>query len=122
MTLNKTLSYTLATAGMVVAGFLAVPAIAQETAAPAEVSDVELDAFVVAVDEVMSIEQSYATRLAEADGDEAQQQQLMEEARAEMVAAVNETPDIDVERYVEIIDMGQNGPELRAALTDRIEN
>ena len=39
-----------------------------------------------------------------------------------MMAAVNETPDIDVDRYVEIIELAQNDPELRADLTDRMEN
>jgi len=115
---------------MAVSALVAAPAVAQDTnaangdeaAAAADVSAVELDAFVAAVDAVMSIEQTYAARLDEAEGDQAQQQQLMEEARTEMMAAVNETPDIDVDRYVEIIELAQNDPELRADLTDRMEN
>jgi len=115
---------------MAVSALVAAPAVAQDTnaangdeaAAAADVSAVELDAFVAAVDAVMSIEQTYAARLDEVEGDQAQQQQLMEEARTEMMAAVNETPDIDVDRYVEIIELAQNDPELRADLTDRMEN
>ncbi|HKL69823.1 DUF4168 domain-containing protein [Salibaculum sp.] len=130
MTLTKTLHTTFAAAGMAVSALVAAPAVAQDTnaangdeaAAAADVSAVELDAFVAAVDAVMSIEQTYAARLDEAEGDQAQQQQLMEEARTEMMAAVNETPDIDVDRYVEIIELAQNDPELRADLTDRMEN
>lgn len=130
MTLKKTLYTSLAAAGMAVSAFFAGPAVAQDggadtgedSAATADVSEVELDAFVAAVGAVMSIEQTYAARLADAEGDQAQQQQLMEEARAEMMTAVNETPDIDVDRYVEIIELAQNDPELRADLTDRMEN
>ncbi|MDR9427476.1 MAG: DUF4168 domain-containing protein [Salibaculum sp.] len=125
MTLKKTFFTTLAATGMAVASLAAVPAVAQDTeapAAPADVEDGELDAFVAALDSVMEIEENYAARLGEAEGDEAQQQQLMEEARAEMVAAVNETPEMDVERYVEILELAQNDPDLSAELSERMEN
>jgi hypothetical protein len=130
MTLKKTLYTTLAATGMAVSALLAGPAVAQDSngdtaedsAAAADVSEVELDAFATAVDAVMAIEQTYAGRLQEAEGDQAQQQQLMEEARSEMMTAVDETPDMDVDRYIEIIELARNDAELRAELTDRMEN
>jgi len=130
MTLKKTTYTTLAAAGMAVSALLAGPAVAQdsggdtaaEDSAAADVSEVELDAFATAVDAVMAIEQSYAGRLQEAEGDQAQQQQLMEEARSEMMTAVEETPDMDVDRYMEIIELARNDADLRADLTERMEN
>ncbi|KPP86856.1 MAG: protein of unknown function containing DUF4168 domain [Rhodobacteraceae bacterium HLUCCA08] len=125
MTLKKTFFTTLAATGMAVASFAAVPAVAQvmdAPAAPADVDDVELDAFVEALASVMEIEESYAARLGEAEGDEAMQQELMEEARAEMVEAVNETPEMDVERYLEILELAQTDPDLSAELVERMEN
>ncbi|WP_179141885.1 DUF4168 domain-containing protein [Salibaculum halophilum] len=131
MTLKTTLYTTLAAAGMAVSALLVGPAVAQDSsgdtavedsAAAADVSEVELDAFADAVDAVMAIEQTYAGRLEEAEGDQSQQQQLMEEARSEMMTAVDETPDMDVDRYMEIIELARNDADLRAELTDRMEN
>ena len=130
MTLKKTTYTTLAAAGMAVSALFVGPAVAQdsssdttaEDSAAADVSEVELDAFATAVDAVMAIEQTYAGRLQEAEGDQAQQQQLMEEARSEMMTAVEETPDMDVDRYMQIIELARNDADLRAELTDRMEN
>lgn len=122
MTLKKTFATTVAAAGMALASLIAAPAVAQEAVAPAEVAEGELDAFVDALEAVMTIEQSYAGRLGEAEGDEAQQQAILEEAQAEMVAAVNATPDMDVDRYVEILELAQNDAELNAELSERLQN
>ncbi len=96
-------------------------AIAQEATAPATVSSSELDAFVVAYKDVVAIKQDYGVRVEEA-GDAAEKQAIVSEAQAEMTKAVEDAPDIEVERYIEIIQLAQADPDLQADLTARLQD
>jgi hypothetical protein len=104
-----------------VAPVATLPAMAQQSDAQAEVSDSELDAFVVAFEDVIAIEQDYGERLQDVT-DEAEKQELINEAQAEMAQAVEEAPDIEVDRYVEILEIAQTDPDLQAQLTSRLQD
>ncbi|GAW33796.1 hypothetical protein RA2_00840 [Roseovarius sp. A-2] len=104
-----------------VAPVATLPAMAQQSTAQAEISDTELDAFVVAFEDVIAIEQEYGTRLQDVT-DEAEKQALINEAQAEITQAVEEAPDIEVDRYVEILEIAQADPDLQAKLTSRLQN
>ncbi len=105
-----------------VATIAAAPAaIAQEAMAPATVSASELDAFVVAYKDVIAIEQDYGVRLQQA-GDESEKQLIISEAQDEMTQAVEAAPDIEVERYIEIIQLAQADPDLQADLTAKLQD
>jgi len=96
-------------------------AIAQEATAPATVSSSEIDAFVVAYKDIVAIEQDYIIRVQEA-GEGAERQAIISEAQAEMIKAVEEAPDIGVERYNEIIKLVQADPDLQADLTAKLQD
>ncbi len=109
-------------AALTVATIATAPfAIAQETTAPETVSSSEIDAFVVAYKGVVAIEQAYGARLEGID-DSAEQQLIIREAQTEMTQAVEDAPDIEVERYVEILQLAQTDPELQAELTAKLQD
>ncbi len=104
---------------------LAAPAaVLAQTAQPApsveEVSGQEIEAFVVAYHSVAEIDAEYAPRFADAS-DEGELQSLQEEAQREMTEAVDETPGISVQRYVEILTLARADPEFGARIVDLIE-
>jgi hypothetical protein len=121
MPLSKPLAAIVTAATFALAPVAAVPALAQETSAPAAVSDAELDAFVIAYREVFALEQQFGAELQQAE-DEATQQAIIAEAQAEMTQAVEDAPGIGVERYIEILQLAQADPELQAELTERLQN
>lgn len=98
-----------------------LPAMAQQAPASSTVSEPELDAFVVALKDVIAIEQEYETRLHDVD-DEAEQQAIIDEAQIEMTQAVDEAPNIEVDRYVEILQLAQADPTLQAQLTAKLQD
>lgn len=116
MTRMKPFTSALAAASITAASIFAGPAMAQQSS----VAEAELDAFVVAFKEVVAIEQTFVERL-EQTTDEAEQQSIISEAQAEMTAAVEEAPNMDVDRYVEIIELAQADPELQAELNERLQ-
>lgn len=116
---NKTLATIAAAAFVASASVLVSPAMAQQ--APAEVSETELDAFIVAYKDVVAIEQDYAQQMQSAE-DEATQQAIRDEAQAEMTQAVEDAPDISVDRYIEILRLAQSDPDLQADLTSRLQD
>ena len=119
---NAKMLATAVTAAMIAATSITVaPATAQQTIAPATVSDLELDAFVVAYKEVTAIEQDYGARLQDAGGD-AEKQAIIGEAQVEMAQAVEAAPNIGVDRYIEILQLAQTDPELQAQLTTRLQD
>ncbi|MET4128690.1 DUF4168 domain-containing protein [Roseovarius sp. MBR-6] len=112
----------LATAlALVIAPVGTLPAMAQQGTAQVQVSESELDAFVVAYRAVVEIEQEYGSRLQDVTA-EAERQAIISEAQAEMTQAVEEAPDIEVDRYVEILQVAQADPDLQARLTDRLQD
>lgn len=96
-------------------------AFAQEATPSATVSSLELDAFVVAYKDVLSIEQEYGVRIQEAD-DEVEKQAILNDAQAEMTKAVEDAPDIEVERYIEIVQLAQADPDLQADLRVKLQD
>jgi hypothetical protein len=115
------LATTFTVAALAVAPVIVAPAMAQQTTAPASVSESELDAFVVAYKEVVAIEQEYGVRL-QGVGDDAEKQAIINEAQVEMTQAVEEAPNIEVDRYVEILQLAQADPELQAQLTAKLQD
>lgn len=121
MPLNKTLAAMFAAAAITVAPLGIMPALAQQAPESTTLSEAELDAFVVALKDVVAIEQEYGARLQNA-GSEAEQQEVISQAQAEILEAVEETPGIEIDRYVEILTMAQNDPELQEQLNKRLQN
>lgn len=118
---SKILATAITAATIATAPIAVLPAMAQEATGSAAVSDAELDAFVGAYKDVVVIEQEYGARLQDA-GDEAEQQALISEAQAEMTQAVEDAPDIEVDRYIEILQIAQADPELQADLTAKMQD
>lgn len=98
----------------------AVPAQTPPVAPPAaEVSGNEIDAFVVAYGRVIEIERQFAPQIAQAS-DPREQDELRQEALMAQSDPIDETPGIDVDRYVEIITLAQADPDLNARLREKI--
>ncbi|MFP4328986.1 MAG: DUF4168 domain-containing protein [Paracoccaceae bacterium] len=110
-------------AAALAAGFLAaaMPTVlpAQDQPAQTEVSENELDAFIVAYENVSEVGTQYDERLRAAE-DEAAQQEVLQEAEAAMVEVIEETPGIDLDRYVEILDLAQTDQELNARIMEEL--
>lgn len=100
---------------------LPISASAQQSEASESVSETELDAFVVAYEEVVAIEQEYGAKLQQTN-DDAEKQTIVDEAQAAMTQAVEEAPDIDVDRYLEILGLAQTDPDLQAQLTAKLRD
>ncbi|SMH51902.1 DUF4168 domain-containing protein [Maritimibacter sp. HL-12] len=99
---------------------VAVMAQDQQTApTAADVTGDEIDAFVVAYERVTEIEQEFAAQIAEA-ADQREQDELRQQALTEQTEAVDETPGIDVDRYVEIITIAQADPDLNDMILEKI--
>lgn len=107
-----TLALAIALGGV----FAAAPvAITPVQAQASEYSTEELTAFVTAALAVNEIEVEYVSRI-QASQNDGEREQLMEEAGNRMAAAVEETPGMNVERYLEIAQAAQTD----AALNDRL--
>lgn len=116
----KALATALTVATLAVSPVIVRPALAQQAPVTTEVSESELDAFVVALKDVIVIEEQYGERLQQVS-DEAERQNIMSEAQTEMAQAVEATPDIDINRYVEIMQLAQADPDLQAQLMAKLE-
>lgn len=107
-------------------GGAALPAAAQTTApvpAPApsaNFSDQQLEAFVAAALRVAEIRDQYTAELAEVEGDE-EQQALIAEGNAEMLAAVESADGITVEEYITIGEAAAVDPELGQRIAMMVE-
>ncbi|MEI4194277.1 DUF4168 domain-containing protein [Roseovarius sp. E0-M6] len=119
----KAKTVTTAIAALMIAGapVTTMPAMAQQSSTQAEVSESELDAFVIAFENVLAIEQDYNSRL-QTVSDEAEKQALIKEAQTKMTQAVEDAPDIEVDRYIEIVELAQADPDLQAELTSKLQN
>ncbi len=82
----------------------------EEHAAPVDFSEGEIQAFAQVQNEIIQIQQEYNTAIAEA-GDEAQRQEIIQEANEEMIGAI-EAEGISIEAYNEILTEAQANPEL----------
>lgn len=129
MTINKTL---LAGISSLVIGYGAVigvasaqdaaPAPAPQMEAPAAaatIDDGKLQSFAVAFLEVTKVTQSYQPQI-EAAGTPEDQQRLQQEAGERMIQAVNDSEDITVDEYNQIIQAAQADPELAQRINTHI--
>ncbi len=116
----KTIAAALTAATLAVSPVIVTPALAQQAPVTTEVSESELDAFVVALKDVIVIEEQYGERLQQAS-DDAERQDIMNQAQTEMAQVVEETPDIDIDRYVEIMQLAQTDADLQADLMAKME-
>lgn len=119
----KKLATAITVAALAIAPLVMTPAMAKDSTAPAPapVAEDELDAFVVAYKDVIAIEEKFVVRLEEAS-DEAEEQAIISEAQAQMTQAVEEAPEIEVDRYVEILQLAQTDPDLQAELTTKLQD
>jgi len=102
---------TAAAAGLLLASTLAVPLAAQS----AEFDPATLDAFVTASLRVQEVRQDYEGRLSQA-GSQDEQRQIVEQANAAMVSAVEETPGIGVEEYIAVGEAAAQDADLNARI------
>ena len=84
-----------------------------------EVSSDELDAFVVAYRDVQVIDAEYGSQMAETT-DDSELQELQQNAQIAISGAVEAAPDIDMERFVEILTVAQADAELGAEIMDKL--
>lgn len=107
MRLTKALSTAALIAGL---GFSA-PALAQQ----ASYDEATLEAFVTAAVAITQVEQDYTAQLAESTS-EAEQQELIAAANERILGAIEATPGVDVDTYIEISQAAQADPELSQRL------
>ena len=90
------------------------------THAQAPVEEQKLDSFVTAALTVQDLIDQWTPRIDGAENEE-QAQQLVEEANAELAAAIEATDGITLDEYVEIRNAAQNDPALSANIAEKIE-
>jgi hypothetical protein len=82
-------------------------------------TEAQLEAFVAAALEVSGIQQEAAAQLMETQ-DEGEQNELLEQANADMIDAIEAEPGISVPEYVAIAEAAEADPTLRATLEEMI--
>ena len=99
------------------------PVLAQSEApeaAQTEFSDDKLDAFVLALQEVDAVRQTYIPQIQAAE-DENEQRELIQAANVAISDTIEATPDISVDEYVVIAELAQTDPDLNQRIVDRVE-
>lgn len=91
----------------------------QQAPAAQDFSDNTLRSFAVAFLEVDQINRTYTPQLEQAESPE-QQQEIQQQASAEMVEAVEGSDGISVQEYTSIMQAAQANPELAQKLTEYI--
>ncbi|MCA1777584.1 MAG: DUF4168 domain-containing protein [Loktanella sp.] len=120
MTIQKHIS-AIALVGLM-AGTTPVAAFAQaQQPAPQieEVTGEDVDAFVIAYRDVQAIDAEYGAQMAQTT-DEAELQTLQQEAQMKVSEAVEAAPDIDMERFIEILTVAQSDPEVGTEITEKL--
>lgn len=84
------------------------------------VTDDEVSAFASATLMLTEVRDSYIQQIQTA-GSEAEQQQLIEQGNAAMIAAVEEAPGMSMERYIEISEAAQGDAALNERILVQIE-
>ncbi|TVQ58497.1 MAG: DUF4168 domain-containing protein [Rhodobacteraceae bacterium] len=90
-------------------------------AAAQDFDDAQVEAFATAALAVQDIRETYAPRL-EAAGDPDEQAVLMDQATAEMIAAIEAIPQIDVDGYNAIATATATDPELASRVVETMES
>lgn len=92
----------------------------QQNVPPAEqVTGDEVDAFVVAYNDVQAIDAEYSNQMSQTT-DRTELQDLLEEAQVKKTEAVEATPGINVDRFVEILTIAQTDPDLNAQIMEKL--
>ncbi|TCM87094.1 DUF4168 domain-containing protein [Rhodovulum steppense] len=121
MKLARTVSaLALATLTGIAMPVAAVAQAQQATPSAENVTGDEIDAFVTAYESVLAIDAEYGAQMAQTTN-EAELEGLQEAAQVRKTEAVEATPGIDVDRYVEILAIAQVDAELSARIVDRLE-
>jgi hypothetical protein len=122
MTVRKTLFAATSSVALALAAAPAVLLSAGAATAQAEqtYSAGELDAFVAAFLDVGALRTVYTERLQQAT-DETEQQAIVEEGNAAIVAAINEVEGMDVELYAAILQQAGEDQELNGRITRRLQ-
>lgn len=112
----------LALAGLigVATPFTAAAQVEQVPPTAQEISSDEIDAFVVAYESVTTIEAEYTEQMAQTT-DQTELLDLQQEAQVRMSEAVEATPGMDVDRYVEILTIAQADPALKARIVEKLQ-
>jgi ABC-type nickel/cobalt efflux system permease component RcnA len=124
MTLKTTLAAATTAVALTVAAVPALMVGAQSaTAQTTETaySATQLDAFVAAFLEVSELRSTYTDRLQQST-EEAEQQAIVEEGNAAIVAAIEEVEGMDVELYSAILEQAAADPALNDRLTQRLQD
>lgn len=85
----------------------------------ASISDQKIATFAVAYREVDKVRQEYLAKIT-ATKDEVAKQKLQEEAKKQMVDAVNASPDMSVEEYSSILTAAQSDPALAKKVLEKV--
>ena len=120
MPIRKTLATAATALGLILAAPLALPAMADQPAAAESITQDQLVAFVAAMQAVTEVENRHqaAFEAAESDDDRAQ---IVAQANAEMVDAIEATDGISVEEYITVLQQAQVDAELNARIAAMIE-
>ncbi len=120
MTIKRTLSSVILAAGLAVTPVIGTTAMAQDQIDGVAVAseDGKIDAFIIAALAVSEVRDAYIAQLQAAESEE-QQMQIVEEADAAILQAVEDTPDITVDEYIAIGEAATTDPDLAAEIDAR---
>jgi Domain of unknown function (DUF4168) len=83
-----------------------------------DLSDQKLNAAAAALERVVSLQQGYRQRIAEADAP-AEKERIVAEANSELAKAVTEQ-GLSIDEYASIVDAAREDPEIRDKILQRI--
>ncbi len=113
-------------AAVLTVGFLSIPAVdvlgqslpAGPSASASELSDQKLNAAAAALERVVSLQEGYRQRIAQAEV-AAEKERIVAEANNELTKAITDQ-GISVEEYTSILDVARDNPEIRGKILQRI--
>lgn len=129
MPISNMFKTALAAAGVVLAGGVAAHAqtapagespVLEQPGEAAAFTEEKLEAFVVAALEVSEVQERYVASIGQADSEE-QQQELASQANIEMTQAIEQSPGITLDEYIEIGEAAQVDPALNQRITALVE-
>jgi hypothetical protein len=124
MTLKTTLVAATSAVALTVAAIPALMVGTQSATAQAteqSYSATQLDAFVAAFLDVSALRSAYTERLQQST-DAAEQQAIVEEGNAAIVAAIDAVEGMDVDLYSAILEQAAADPALNERLTERLQD
>jgi hypothetical protein len=123
MTFRKTLAAATTSAALALAAAPLVMVSASAVMAQSDegYSATELDAFVMAFLDVNALHTAYTQRLQQAT-DEAEQQAIVEEGNAAIVAAIDAVDGMDVDLYAAIIEQAGQDQALNDRISRRLQD